>query len=145
MAYALVNYKEFFAEMSVSYLSSAYRELDETCRELLDQCSPPLLAPNVVERVKSNSTSCFLVSTEPKTATSSYKKSWFQLFSKQSSIQSSSHAHCNKFYPFTKGQLKFFDPLLHDTMEKLWKDIDRWVDDEDDFSCRGNRIMCLPC
>ena len=145
IAYAMVNYKEFFAEMSVTYLSCAYPYLNEYRSEQLDECSPPLLAPKVLARVEWKSKECFITSTESKTTTYFFKRPWFHLFSKHSSVQSISQAHCNKFYPFTKGQLKYFDPHLHDTMEKLWTDINLWIDDDDDSPCRVSRIICLPC
>mmetsp|Transcript_24812 Transcript_24812/g.58881 ORF Transcript_24812/g.58881 Transcript_24812/m.58881 type:complete len:87 (-) Transcript_24812:143-403(-) len=36
--------------------------------------------------------------------------------------------HCNKFYPFTRGQLRFYDKELHDSMQSIWKTISSWDD-----------------
>mmetsp|Transcript_64615 Transcript_64615/g.75816 ORF Transcript_64615/g.75816 Transcript_64615/m.75816 type:complete len:162 (+) Transcript_64615:878-1363(+) len=50
MAYCLINHKEFFAEMSVTFLSDSYHSLDKETGAM-EQCSPPLLSPVVVSRV----------------------------------------------------------------------------------------------
>lgn len=145
MAYAMVNHKEFFAEMSVSFLADAYEELNECCRDRLNECSPPLLAPHVVERVCAR-TRYYPVSTEfsiQRSWTTTTTESWFRFLARKSSKPPS--MHCNKFYPFTKGQLRHLDPILYATMVHLWVEIANWVDDEDDNPCRKWGIVCLPC
>ena len=145
MAYALVNHKEFFAEMSVSFLADGYEELNESCRDQLNECSPPLLAPHVVERVCAR-TKNYPVSTEFSIQNSpamTSTESWFRFLARKSSKLPS--MHCNKFYPFTKGQLRYVDPILFATMEQLWVEISQWVDDEDDNRCRKRGLICLPC
>jgi len=45
--------------------------------------------------------------------------------------ESANFPHCNKFYPFTRGQFLYHDPLLYQTFEKLWDGfINSWVDKE---------------
>lgn len=48
LAYAMVDHREFFAEMSVTYLSSrGYRELDHAIHSKMIKASPPIVAPSV--------------------------------------------------------------------------------------------------
>jgi hypothetical protein len=34
--------------------------------------------------------------------------------------------HCNRFYPFTRGQLQQYDPELFLGIQGVWKEIARW-------------------
>jgi len=100
LAYATVNHKEFFAEMSVSFLANFYHHLDSaTMRDGMQYCCPPLY-----ESDKQNS---------------SYTGSISLI-----------RQHCNKFFPFTKGQLMKFDEVSYSGMSMLWDVIEAWVDDE---------------
>jgi len=128
-----VDWKEFFAEMSVSYWCQGYAELDEMDKNQIMLCSPPFMEPNVLNRLRKNGvtgektnnagdrcnkeqqdsgTNCCL----------SWKRSFF------SSKTKKNWPHCNKFYPFTRGQLKRHDHDTYQTIDSLWKDIAKWND-----------------
>jgi hypothetical protein len=122
MAYATVDCKEFFAEMSVAYWSQGYGSgLDRQDPRQILLCSPPFVEPTVIQRIerisraKSKQQSFFINCLQPRAP------------------------HCNKFYPFTRGQLRFYDRSTYDTMERLWADIEAWDNPEvaDD--------ACIPC
>ena len=53
LAYAMLDYKEFFAEMSVTYLCDYYDNLDLQDRAgmSMEACCPPLIEPNTATRV----------------------------------------------------------------------------------------------
>eukprot|EP00553_Chaetoceros_curvisetus_P000916 CAMPEP_0204629780 /NCGR_PEP_ID=MMETSP0717-20131115/18902_1 /ASSEMBLY_ACC=CAM_ASM_000666 /TAXON_ID=230516 /ORGANISM="Chaetoceros curvisetus" /LENGTH=119 /DNA_ID=CAMNT_0051646821 /DNA_START=1 /DNA_END=360 /DNA_ORIENTATION=+ len=36
--------------------------------------------------------------------------------------------HCNKFFPFTHGQLQSFDPETYSVFQELWAEIAQWED-----------------
>lgn len=52
IAYAMVDFKEFFAEMSVAYLSDSYHHLDNEDKDVMEKCCPPLMDPCVLERMQ---------------------------------------------------------------------------------------------
>eukprot|EP00532_Pseudo-nitzschia_australis_P018205 CAMPEP_0168312080 /NCGR_PEP_ID=MMETSP0142_2-20121227/67712_1 /TAXON_ID=44445 /ORGANISM="Pseudo-nitzschia australis, Strain 10249 10 AB" /LENGTH=581 /DNA_ID=CAMNT_0008265027 /DNA_START=250 /DNA_END=1993 /DNA_ORIENTATION=+ len=52
LAYAMVDKKEFFAEISVAFLCNGYHALDKADSAVMEACSPPLLHPDVTERVR---------------------------------------------------------------------------------------------
>ena len=52
LAYAMVDKKEFFAEISVAFLCNGYRALDKADSTVMEACNPPLLHPDVTERVR---------------------------------------------------------------------------------------------
>lgn len=154
----MVNHKEFFSEMSVTYLSDGYRELDEADNKRMDLCSPPLMAPGVVQRVRSNrykvvpvdGAACSLdesrhplVQTERSFNEKVTKEQpqnpitgVLKLLTRRKSDPIKSRVmHCNKFYPFTKGQLQKHDPELYADFENLWKQIATWQDEDDERPC----------
>lgn len=166
LAYCMVNHKEFFSEMSVTYLSNGYRELDEGDRKRMDSCSPPLMAPGVVQRMRSNQYRVLPIdgvafpSDESRHPLVQSERSFdeevtkvqshnpitgvLKLFSRRNSGPTKSRVtHCNKFYPFTKGQLKKHDPELYAVFENLWKQIASWQDEEDESPC-GRFRKCWP-
>jgi hypothetical protein len=51
---------------------------------------------------------------------------------------------CNKFYPFTKGQLKHHDPELFQAIQELWVEIALWDDLDDDRLCCKSLQSFLP-
>jgi hypothetical protein len=165
MAYAMVNHKEFFAEMSVTYLSDSYHVLDETDGESIEISSPPLLAPSVLERLKNEcrrpeyfescrsskeielyrcASSMRSVEQEQQIMKSipSFisKLMWFLFRKPNISIRMQTFRHCNKFYPFTRGQLRHHDPVLYEAFHNIWKDIADWDDPAGRIGC-GN-IAC---
>lgn len=166
LAYCMVNHKEFFSEMSVTYLSDGYRELDEEDNKRMDLCSPPLMAPGVVQRVRSNQHRVVPIdgvafpSDESRHRLVQSERSFdeevakvqsenpiagvLKLFSRRNlgSIKSRV-THCNKFYPFTKGQLQKHDPELYAVFEILWEQIASWQDEDDERPCVRFR-KCWP-
>lgn len=100
VAYATVHWKECFAEMSVSYLSTGYTHLDLFQTDSLLSNSPPFL-DETVHLCNGNTTRL-------------------------------AHGHCNKFFPFTRGQLMLYDTVLFNIMDDLWMEISVW-NDADDF------------
>lgn len=111
LAYAMVDMKEFFAEVSVAFLSIGYQHLDDAnpCRIL--ECSPPIIEPTVVQRIQQ-------ANIQPR------PPGWVaQVFDRPPH-----RPHCNKFYPFTSGQLRHYDPATYQVMEELWKEIAEWQD-----------------
>lgn len=123
MAYCIVNYKEFFAEISVSYLADSYHEVDGVGTTVMSKCSPPFVSPVVLERIKQR--------TEEEQAGKLMEGSASQIMSSKYQIMPKSDRvlpHCNKFFPFTKGQLRRFDPRVFKCFVKLWQSIESWVD-----------------
>ena len=142
IAYAMVDHKEFFAEISVTYWSrNNYSELSEIAldREALtmEQCSPPILEPNVLARL-SSSLDC-RTKYQALTQRISVRRSREFLedaFGPLMRFLKSFHAifhedklpHCNKFYPFTCGQLRNHDPTVYAVVDSLWEEIAKWED-----------------
>ena len=112
MHYAMVDHKEFFAEMSVTFWSKGYRDLDQPSdTSQMEQCSPPIIEPNVRKRLSKSYSGRLL---EPITP---------------------GEGHCNKFYPFTATQLYNHDPELYRRMAAIWESIAEWKDPEKNTSC----------
>jgi hypothetical protein len=153
----MVNHKEFFSEISVTYLSDGYRELDETDNTRMDLCSPPLMAPEVVQRLRSNGyrvvpiDSTAIPNDESLQPLVQSRLSFDEQVTKlqsQNPINRALHLfsvsrrnselrvpHCNKFYPFTKGQLQKHDPESYTVFDDLWKQIASWHDEDDERPC----------
>jgi len=103
LAYATVNHKEFFAEMSVSYLADFYHHLNSaTIGDGMDACCPPL-----------------------------YDSQWLGQ-DNHTDPNFSTLPHCNKFFPFTRGQFLNFDKVSYSGVSALWDVIGAWIDDETD-------------
>jgi len=121
-AYATINHKEFFAELSVTFLSTGYTSLDGETGQLhtMKLCSPPLM------------TSSSSVSSTERSRT------WWDILvgrrRRHNEITARRQPHCNKFFPFTKGQLQQYDPLTWFYLRDLWAEIGRWEDPEG-FEC----------
>ncbi|MGK3748906.1 MAG: hypothetical protein ACI8RD_001198 [Bacillariaceae sp.] len=183
LAYAMVDKKEFFAEISVAYLCNGYHTLNKADPNDMNDCNPPLLHPDVTERVLAqheydtkNNIKTFPTtnnyhyyhhvennmyytpndSTDSKTVccwaplpiiNQLVQKIWFALqqrlrndtntddynnqlrmvdlvFQEDAiSMNCINNYHCNKFYPFTRGQLQYYDPDLFCGIQKLWREI----------------------
>ena len=155
-AYATVDQKEFFAEMMVTYLANSYHELDTADYETMEDCCPPLLQPKVADRVLKK----YGLRKEPMEPSANILDGW--LYNRPMKgmkpririvnpiLQESAIArrcidtpHCNKFFPFTRGQLKAYDPTLHNAIQELYQEIVMWDDPEDTrHNCRiFNKIM----
>jgi len=164
----MVNHKEFFSEMSVTFLAGAYTDFDSEDKMRMERCSPPLMAPTVVERVQSkgyyvtlvaestlhyNGASTPLIESEQyldKVAskvqwpiTNSIRGVWQLLSRRDSDLIRPRVPHCNKFYPFTKGQLEKHDPDLFAVYEELWEQIGEWKDEAKEKPCFRLR-SCWP-
>eukprot|EP00934_Nitzschia_sp_Nitz4_P001562 Nitzschia sp. Nitz4//scaffold341_size29662//7475//8725//NITZ4_008037-RA/size29662-processed-gene-0.26-mRNA-1//-1//CDS//3329548543//1562//frame0 len=149
MAYALLDVKEFFAEMSVTYWSCGYNDLDTADNSSLESCSPPLLEPISMGRVLAK----YGIQTEPYLmgdSDQSKPSMWNSLLAKHRSLLSAPTPklrmvnpnwqeaavgrgcrdvpHCNKFYPFTRGQLHHHDPDLLLALHTLWNEISMFDD-----------------
>lgn len=128
MAYALVNPKEFFAELSVAYWSQGYDNdvvSNDGCVNI-GKVSPPFTAPDVIARL--DPTECSIADRS--------------LFLKKSTWWGTTVGlppHCNKFYPFTRRQFQELDPELFDTFHSLWEEIANWKDDA------SEKPRCWPC
>jgi hypothetical protein len=151
----MVDHKEFFAEMSVTYLSDGYRSLDKEDKMAMESCCPPLLQPSVTDRVLNQRG----IIDEP---TTDEQQCWWWLppqrtpkirivdpmFQETALARSCKGVvHCNKFYPFTKGQLRYHDPATYKAMHGLWREIfTRWNDVDDDSFCgkslRAFSVFC---
>ena len=155
IAYATVDHKEFFAEMSVAYLCNGYTSLDTANHSFMEDCSPPLLHPTATERVLKQH------GIEDEPLEEPENPCWFLWHPKMSAkpklrlvnpiLQEYALgrscldvAPCNKTYPFTKGQLKHFDSELYHAMNELWKEIAMWDDPEDDRTICQSLKSVLP-
>ena len=110
MAYCIVNHKEFFAEISTTYLADFYHEVDCAGSDDLAKCSPPFISPDVIERIAEKFRDGSLVK--------------YQIVTDTRKVL----PHCNKFFPFTKGQLRLNDPRVYKCFERLWQIISSWED-----------------
>lgn len=136
LAYAMVDYKEFFAELSVAYWSQGYEELDQCDENRIMECSPPFLEPTVIERIQAS-----------RQVSSPHEDGRRLLTSGRESVPNGpivmfspflGHRklpHSNKFYPFTRGQLRRYDPASYETIRSLWDEIAQWEDGDDKTPC----------
>ena len=141
--------QEFFAEMSVTYLSNGYRKLDKADKAVMESCCPPLIEPNVTDRflrkygvgdpIDRDGHCCKLLASQP-----SPKMRIVNPELQETALQRSCLGlhHCNKFYPFTRGQLKHHDHVVYEAMKDLWHEITLWDDEEDDRVCT-KYLSCL--
>lgn len=118
MAYCIVNHKEFFAEISTTFLADFYHEVDGAASTDMKKCSPPFISNEVIERIVD---SC---------GDGSLGK--YQILQDANEIL----PHCNKFFPFTKGQLRLYDPRVYKCFEKIWQYIEGW-EDKDTKRCES--------
>lgn len=122
--YGTINFKEFFAEISVAYLSRGYSHLDHASIDMgIDSCSPLFMDKNVLERRKKRSK--FANESKIKNDLSDNIMTWCKNILLLNGQQ---EPPCNKFYPFTHGQLKHFDSHTFKVFDKLWKKIESWED-----------------
>lgn len=122
-AYATINHKEFFTELSVAFLSYGYQHLDvaqDSKSMSMYVLSPPFQAPDVLDRQKGQNPMNHEKNSKP------FLHVLFQLM--KNSIWINSQGHCNKFYPFTNRQLKSFDYDTYVRMTEIWDEIKNWKD-----------------
>lgn len=123
-AYATLDHKEFFAEMSVTYWATGYTELDEADCNDIHACSPPIMEHmESLDARLGDKESLWTVAW----------RWWLDVCSVPSATYTSLK-HCNKFYPFTRGQLKTYDVALERAMALLWQQVAQWKD-KGDFNC----------
>lgn len=94
--------------MSVAYLCDSYVSLEADIKEGdMTSCSPPFL--NNFEEEQTSLLCCF------------------------SRLLCKKKDHCNKFFPFTRRQLKIHDPATFSVIQHSWGLISLW-DDPDSYS-----------
>ncbi|KAL7508213.1 hypothetical protein ACHAWX_000717 [Stephanocyclus meneghinianus] len=132
MAYCTVNHKEFFAEISVTYLADFYHEVVGAGSLEMAKCSPPFVSSTVIERIENE-----LTRTRKEKMTDSQRGNSGNInmrrnICKYQIVEDTNRLlpHCNKFFPFTKGQLRLYDPRVYKCFEKLWELIEGWEDQD---------------
>ena len=163
-AYAMVNHKEFWSEFSTTYLCDSYEDLDKGDKTMMDQCSPPLMEPIVLERVRqrplqitlseakgsirgipkrqinSISSDTTMHNKEEKPAALRFLHFLIQFCRPKIALRRWPVQPCNKFYPFTRGQLREHDLDTFVVVRDLWREIECWEDPKDDGSPCGKRF-----
>ena len=66
----------------------------------------------------------------------------FSQIVRQITTGSPGRGHCNKFFPFTHGQLKEFDPDTYQVFQHIWGIIACW---EDPADAQMNKLSCKGC
>mmetsp|Transcript_20771 Transcript_20771/g.42566 ORF Transcript_20771/g.42566 Transcript_20771/m.42566 type:complete len:429 (-) Transcript_20771:112-1398(-) len=126
MAYCIVNHKEFFAEISVSYLADFYHDVDGAGTTDMAKCSPPFVAPSIVDRIRQKA-----MDDQPRQHNNECRQTIpngkYRVIPR---IDNMVLPHCNKFFPFTKGQLRRYDPRVYKCFVRLWQYIECWEDDK---------------
>lgn len=130
LSYSMVDHKEFFAEMSVTYWSRGYQELDCAPCDKMEDCSPPITEKNVQAKIAGIHPN--LIYRRVGSVTTDGIPAFFRSLFSQPELP-----HCNKFYPFTCGQLKHYDPETFETIEKFWTEIATWEDPVESTVCYG--------
>jgi hypothetical protein len=144
LAYAMVDKKEFFAEMSVAFLCHGYQHLNRKDCNVMEECCPPLLHPVVTERVmKLHGIQDHPLEDDDENRIQSCWWSLFRgirrpqpkvrmvdpIFAEAAISRCCANIdHCNKFYPFTRGQLQHYDPELFRGIRDVWRGISMWDD-----------------
>ena len=82
------------------------------------RCSPPFVSAAVIERIEMSS--------------GNGSNSNYQIMKETHRVL----PHCSKFFPFTKGQLRLYDPRVYRCFEKLWRYIESW-EDKDKRRCES--------
>ncbi len=136
-AYATINHKEFFSELSVAFLSRGYDAClsssgsDFNLVTKMEDCSPPMMSPEVIERMRRGNH----ILHAPRYSGNLLIQFFILITSR------SDKGHCNKFYPFTHAQMKSFDPCTYVIFQKIWCEIAEWRDptlqDGIEFNCQG--------
>jgi hypothetical protein len=140
LAYALVDHKEFFAEMSVTFHATGYQHLATRSAVDLLSCCPPLMERNVIERVTRLGLGFPIHTCVPQKAMhinsttdwSSFLVRPIQDWCDQMLFIPS---HCNKFFPFTRGQLESFDTDAFLNIRRIWQQIEQWNDSAVGSTC----------
>jgi len=126
MAYAMVDPKEFFAEMSVTFWSTGYGNLDKGNPQILQETS------NAYTDINHRGVVAFFGLRKKQPKIRMIDPEWQQAALGRGCRDVK---HCNKFYPFTAGQLKHHDPALFREIHKLWNEISMYDDPAHETSC----------
>lgn len=170
MAYCMVNHKEFFAEMSVAYLSRSYEDVDNDIQYIdlksnassdILKLTPPLCSPtvlaSVVKKYGSDATHHLrpppytsfeeqIVEDQTKQGNHSRERNSFfyvliSCFTRKDERQYiPSLPVCNKFFPFTSAQFAMYDKELYLNFAKIWDDINYWND-----PCENDFLSTMFC
>ena len=149
--------------MSVTYLSDNYHELDEEDKTCIERCSPPCLEPAVLERLQQKKLAMTPTDARVLAMGIPQRQLSSETFGKADTcplkvVRFLSHCcrpkvailprsplpHCNKFYPFTRGQLKLHDINTYLSINELWREIELWDDPFDHRLCRRGFTQCFP-
>lgn len=125
LSYSMIDHKEFFAEMSVTYWSKGYNEFDQASGDNMNECTPLITDPTVLTRPGYKPG---FNKAEGELLSGGAALLWVGSFMKYILPQKRHLLHCNKFYPFTSGQLRHYDPTLYLDMKNIWNDISMWED-----------------
>jgi len=133
LSYAMVDHKEFFAEMSVTYWSRGYRHLDRAAFDKLEECCPPIMEPDVQARIGQKHPN--LVA-DPASSSTEHAAHRLSAWVSRAFHRGHELSHCNKFYPFTRGQLQYYDSATFAAMDRIWTVIATW-EDPSESQCTG--------
>jgi hypothetical protein len=148
MGYCLVDHKEFFAELSVTFWSRGYVELDAADHDDILACSPPLLDEAVqrervmAQRVRGHNGNGSTTPCTPLLAAPDHAA--VAAVAARTTVTTT---HCNKFYPFTSGQFRHCDPAMYEEFAALWQMIADWTDPflTTTSTARRNDESCCCC
>lgn len=136
-AYCTVDHKEFFAELSVAFWSMGYRNLDTADPTNMEECCPPITCSTVLERFRTKSCERDNDEIEKDQKKVTIAAGTFYAVVAELRFRKSELTICNKFYPFTRGQFRHYDPDLFAEFERLWKAIEAWEDPQNAKKCFG--------
>ena len=147
LAYCMMDCKEFFAELSVTYLAkhSMFHYLKTASPLNMADCCPPITEPTVIQRIQnSDSKHIIRVSTTLNEPDRPIIIQWIESVKRYllRSMSNDVTAHCNKFYPFTSGQFQHYDPWLYTEIQRLWCDVAAWEDPHDNNT---DDALCTTC
>ncbi len=138
-AYATINHKEFFAEISVAFFARDYEQLqvvsgskNEDVVMHMEDLSPPFNSPEVLERQNNKN---------DEESSANKNRSSKEIFSEMMTylgrlINRHHIPHCNKFFPFTRKQLECYDYETYRKVLKIWAFVSDWKDPErKEFYC----------
>jgi len=143
-AYATINHKEFFAEISVAFLCYGYGYLEvieSSDQDMsMDNLSPPFQAIEVISRQDEKqlgSNKNIPIQDRKSFLCHLQKMFWIYHYCIR---KPSDQGHCNKFFPFTRKQLKAFDYETFLRMTKIWNEVKTWKDPNASATCWVNNV-----
>ncbi len=105
----------------------------------IDTLSPPFQAPEILNRRRSNDL------THSSNNEQQGQDSLFHNFITNlgNVFLTRKGSHCNKFYPFTKKQLKSHDHVTFVHMTEIWRIVASWKDPLANEPCWWTFLVCL--